>query len=342
MQLTMKIKVFLLTLITALTRNNTAAFSSANINYRSYHNHSYRRASMMDTSNNVRRMMIPIGPIFDTTIAEAIQNAEILVSSEQNHEAQVYADLAHLILDFLTFVSGDGIVLRLLIFLGRICSILSDYVPDHKITFDELVFQSAMLAISTSMLLEKVNTAVSSLHVPSSFKDKRIYKAIFLPAGFTWIEYKTLLSSNVLQWIHYNPGTSIHYDCSLLITYKGEIQQENDGSTRFTKRYGVIGDLSQVPQFSESPLERNKSLKDLDSNYHERILCAGKEGLTLLKVDTKKLFEHGSEDVKISENAKNLYFNAMQMVLVSYSEAPSFPSSYPLSGNHEAKTKTVE
>ena len=337
-------KVLLLALTIAIPINNAVAFlntiSSSSINYRPHHTCSWK--TNKDTKCDSHTMMLPISPIFDVTVAETMQNAAILVSSEQNHEAQFYGDLAHLILDFLTFCTADGIAIRLLIFLGRICSILSDYVPDHQMTYDELVFQSTMLTTSISMLLKKVSTTVSSLDATTSFKDKRIYKVMFSPAGFTWIQYKTLLSTSALQWVYYDPGMRIDHDYSLLITYKGEIEQVNGGS-KFVERYGVIGDLSQVPQFSESSLDRRKSLKDVDNRKndyknqqgqdHERILRAGKEGLTLLQIDMKKLFEHGSEDEKISESTKNFYFNAIQNVLILYSEESPFLSSFSLHGN---------
>ena len=338
-------EVFLLALIISVTIGNATAFlnisSSPRANYRPHHDTHSSRIKRDTTNNDSHTMrMLPLGPIFDVTIAEAMQNTGILISAEQNHEAQFYGNMAHLILDYLTFcIEIDGIAIQFLLFLGRVFSILSDYVPDHTITCDELIFQSTMLTVSFKMILEKVHTALSSLNEVTSFKDKRIYKTMFFPAGFTWIQYKTLLSSNALRWAHYDPGMRINCDNILSITYKGEIEQVNDG-TKFAKRYGVIGDLSQVPQFSESSSERRNLLENKNKNQdeecdlnHERqhVLCAGKEGLTLLQIDMKKLFKHGNKDAKIFESTKNLYFNAMRNVLVSYSEEESpFTSAFPL------------
>ena len=364
-----RIKVFLLALIIVLIAiSNATAFlntsSLPRVNYRPHHDtHSWRtNRDIKNNDSQIMTMLPPIGPIFDVTIAEAIENTGILVSIEQNHEAQFYGDMAHLLLDYLTFcIEADGIAIQFLIFLGRVFSILSDYVPDHTITFDELIFQLTMLSVSIKMILEKVYTTLSSLNAATSFKDKRIYKTMFFPAGFTWIQYKTLLSSNALQWVDYDPGMRISYNNILSITYKGEIEQVDNG-TKFTKRYGVIGDLSQVHRFSESSSERPKLLKNLFDNYknddfiknqqecdldHEQqcTLCAGEEGLTLLQIDMKKLFKHGSEDAKIFESTKNLYFNAMQKALVSYPEEeyPPITSAFPLYGtNHGGNVTNVE
>jgi hypothetical protein len=337
----MKAKSFTLTILTFIfhggetfmnpsTIHSSRHFQSTKVNTKSWTEST--GLSTSSTASSRPMMMLPFSELTTTMESLSIGTSGMLISSDQDFEAQIFGDLAHLILDFATICSPDTILLRLLVFLGRICSIMSDYTPDHQITYDELVFQSSMLVISTKMFLEKFTTMISSVNEVTSFKDRRIYKSIFDPAGFTWIQYKSLLALGVVEWSHYKPGTLLFEDSdSLLITYKSEIHQLVEGSP--SKQYGIckgkfchdiIADFSQVHDFLET--KRNKSSKQQphhDDLTDARILLqVGKTGATLLRIDTKKLLEHTGEDAAIAERTKNLYFNAMQKMLTSYSEFP--------------------
>jgi len=248
-----------------------------------------------------------------------------------------------LILDFATIFSPDTVVLRLLIFVGRIFSILSDYVPDHTITYDELVFQSAMLAISTDMFLKKFRTTLTSLRKDTSFQDRRMFKMIFHPAGFSFSQYRSLLSLNVLEWVQCKPGQFIFEDeSSILITYKGSIQEHpeeqgsadsnNSSSTSSTsssscrvcqggKCYDIIGNITQAYETLESRRKGSSSSWNNTSstnNNNLQLLRAGPSGGTFLRINMKALHEKVGTDADITESIKNIYFNAMQRKLSSY------------------------
>jgi hypothetical protein len=264
-----------------------------------------------------------------TDVSTSLSSYGSIISSEEN-EAQFCRDIAHFCLDVATVCSPDTMVLRLLIFCGRICSILSDYLPDHELAMDELLFQSTMLIISTNMFFKKLSTTITSLNESTSFRDRRIYKSTFYPAGFTWIQYRTLLSLEVLTWVHHNPETVfVQDDESLLIIYKGAVEQFDQdaivrrfGTTEEGKfRYDVIGDLSQGPELLDR--KKRKSLKDNQrkDSMQNRVLRTGTSGAMMLQIDMKKLIAYANEDMEVSENAKNLYFNAKKkMLLVSYAD----------------------
>lgn len=291
----------------------------------SIHQTQISRVEFPATSHN---MILSADSIQDISTAIVVQDTGMLISSQQNHEAQLFGDLAHFLLDVVTFSSPDTMLLRLLIFFGRICSILSDYVPDHSMTYDEVAFQSTMLTVAGTKFFKKLSTTISSLKEATSFKDGRIYRNMFSPAGFTWIQYKMLLSSEVLQWTMYKPGEIFVQDSSsLFITYRGEVEQFKDGT--ISRRYGscgsiychdIIGDLSQG---SEILIDRKKrkSLKDRqDIEEIVNIFRSGSTGSMLLRIDVKQLMQLSEDDDDISENTKNLYLNAMQKKLISYSE----------------------
>lgn len=262
---------------------------------------------------------------------ESTTDMLISTSQEQSNEARIFGDAAHLILDFLTVLSPDTMLLRLLILLGRIFSILSDYAPDHTMTFDEVIFQSTMFAININMFLKKLGTRFLSLNKQTSFQDMKIYKTVFYPAGFTWTQYRILLSLGVIEWIECKSGTIIRQDnCSLMIAYKGVVEQiDDDSPNRHYGRtfdgkycYDIIGDFSRAPEFLDKK-KRQDFFKDNDRRTDVSTdwctLRAGQTGATMLQLDMKKLVERVDGDDDISENIKNLYFNAMQKALISYS-----------------------
>ncbi len=322
-------------LTSALALHETFAFMNSNSikNGRGFLRPSIQETqiSAVESSTTSQNMILSADSVQDFSTATVAQNAGMLISSQQNHEAQLFGDLAHFLLDVVTFSSPDTMLLRLLILCGRICSILSDYVPDHSMTYDEIAFQSTMLTIAGNKFYKKLSTTISSLKEATSFRDGRIYRNMFSPAGFTWIQYKTLLLSEVLQWSMYKPGEIFVQDSSsLFITYKGEVEQFKDGL--ISRRYGscgsiycheVIGDLSQG---SEIVLDRKKrkSLKDRqDVEEKVNIFRSGSTGSMLLRIDVNKLMQISEDDDDISENTKNLYLNVMQKKLISYSEGPT-------------------
>ena len=319
-----------------LNVSNARAFTSPANNLIARH----RDTNILNSYQSQMNLLADPYPFTDLTRTDDMQLVNINLDStgmiiSSQHEAQIFGDMAHFLLDFATLCTPEIIIIRLLILLGRIFSILSDYVPDHTMTTDELFFQFSMLAIATKMFLEKLTTTISSLKEDTSFQDRRIYKSIFSPAGFTWIQYRTLLASHLLEWNHYRAGSIIRHDeDSLLITYKGiveKIENSPPSSSRRRKRFGmidgkychdIIGDFARPPDFfsdfkNKRPIEDNNNTED---HRKAGTFLAGLDGVTILRLDMKKVVQYASEeDIGLCESLKNLYFTGMQKVLISYS-----------------------
>ncbi len=71
----------------------------------------------------------------------------IAVPADNNIQAEVFADLAHIFLDLATFFTPDTIILRLFVVIGRLFSILSDYIPDQKMSPEEFIFQCKLFNV---------------------------------------------------------------------------------------------------------------------------------------------------------------------------------------------------
>lgn len=129
-----------------------------------------------------------------------------------SQEAHVFAELSHLGLDFATFLfGGTGVVaLRAVTVLGRVCAILADYIPDHSMLPDELLFQVFMLSVSSFALVQAaLPTAFSITASNISLKDGKAFATLFAPSGTTWAQFKALLAVQALDWVTLEPEETV-------------------------------------------------------------------------------------------------------------------------------------
>ena len=140
-----------------------------------------------------------------TVAAAATTTLSSLPDPTLTQEAHLLAELSHVGLDFATFLfGGTGVVaLRAAAVVGRVCALGADYVPDHMVFADELVFQLFMLGVSMMALVQAVLPAAFAVTSLSkiSLHDGKAFAHLFEPAGTTWTQFKALLSMQALEWI---------------------------------------------------------------------------------------------------------------------------------------------
>ena len=183
-----------LILLSATSYSTTHGFMGDNAIRNNYqHRHvfkpntkSYKTSS---SSSSLKVADIIIGHTFSSNIIESssieISNEECSLmgkffhrcSSDPSLEAEVLNDVGHVFLDMFTFVTKEGsMIARLLAVIGRLAFIASDYIPDHVIRPDELVFQMSMLAIASARLSQGLLPVASSmLSSSSSIREKKAY-----------------------------------------------------------------------------------------------------------------------------------------------------------------------
>jgi hypothetical protein len=71
---------------------------------------------------------------------------------DPNMEAEVFTDMSHLALDFTSVMNSSKALLKMTSVIGRMLVILADYIPDHSIHPEELVFQLFMLGVAIKNL----------------------------------------------------------------------------------------------------------------------------------------------------------------------------------------------
>jgi hypothetical protein len=76
-----------------------------------------------------------------------------VASIDPSLEAELFAGLAHVALDFTGFLSPSKSLIRLFSVVGRVFAISADYLPDHSIHTEELVIQIFLIGIAMKDLV---------------------------------------------------------------------------------------------------------------------------------------------------------------------------------------------
>jgi hypothetical protein len=122
-------------------------------------------------------------------------------------EAEVLNDLAHISLDLFTVLGPARLVARLATIVGRVFAIASDYVPDHKVLPEEVVFQAIMMAVACFGLFQALLPLALASLVPADtmLRDGKVFTSVFEPAGMTWSQFKAMRAL-CADWIQVEPG----------------------------------------------------------------------------------------------------------------------------------------
>lgn len=272
----------------------------------------------------------------------ALESSNVLASQQSLLEAEFFADIAHIILDFATLFSPDTLLLRLLIMVGRVFNILSDVIPDQYMTTDEIVVQSSMLTLSSHKFVKMLLPFVLSMEQTASFQDRRMFFSVFQPAGFTWQQYKFLLSNGALEWVNV-PAESTLCESSqnLLLTHKGAVFKVDSRKDPYVygRRNGrcthdFIGDLSLFKDLLDNACGKKKSPSIKKVNTHTidsddtcssdfQIFQTGSQRAVIMRINSSALLSVVKDDSRIAEGAKNLIFNGIQDRLKSYDSTTS-------------------
>jgi hypothetical protein len=127
-------------------------------------------------------------------------------------EAEVLNDMAHVTLDLASFFGPAKLAIRAAAVLGRIAVMGADYLPDHVMLPEELVFQCFMLGFAWVALVKSAMPVVLSVMASNiTLRDGKAFSLLFGPAGMTWPQYKAL-SVTALDWVKVGPGETVTSD----------------------------------------------------------------------------------------------------------------------------------
>lgn len=274
------------------------------------------------------------------TLIDGTSHVLVSTTNQKMFEAEVFGDLSHICLDFLTFFSPETIILRLVVLCGRVCSIVADISLDNAITIDEAIFQSIMIFIAFTNFAEKLIPLIRTrVTRRASFRDKRIYQSIFKQTGMGYLDFLALLS-DAFQWIELSEGAIAIEDAdNILLTYHGvviehkaheSISSENSDIVMYYggagRSFELIGNLNRAAKLIDDKMYNSENGLELcKEREHDRQLVspltfleAKTRGTLLLRLNMKRLTKITEKDSKMRESIKTLLLLHLQRKLSKY------------------------
>ena len=248
----------------------------------------------------------------------------------------VFQNLSHLFdLSMILICPEDTLLIRFALLVGRLFSVLSDYIPDHTLRPEELFFQLCMLGISAVPIFRniipsaKVILAQEVDALPKR-RDVLAFRNLFEPVGISWIQFRTLFECKALEWVEIEKGDDI---CLVEDIWLSEGEGSNagnnlywvyDSSTRSFEAPDNIGELASL-QFLRKIERRRTAVRALsndqmDSFLHkkdcDRIVthCVDNpnDDKIFLRMNTEKMIELMEENESLSVSMLFLAVNCLQ------------------------------
>jgi hypothetical protein len=200
-------------------------------------------------------------------------------------EAEVLNDMAHLTLDLASFFGPVSLAIRAAAVLGRIAAMGADYMPDHSMCPEELVYQFFMLSLAWMALVKSAMPVVLSVMASNiTLRDGKAFSLLFGPAGMTWPQYKAL-SVTALDWVKVEPGEIVtsdelsspdSVDEYIYWLYAGETVVESQGKILHNVKRAVRGSITSLKEdagrglLGEMRLLRHMQAKERGGPFSKR------------------------------------------------------------------------
>jgi hypothetical protein len=249
-------------------------------------------------------------------------------------EAEVFTDLAHLTLDLATFFGPARILIRVSAVVGRLFAMAADFIPDHKVMPEELLFQVAMLAIAwTGLLSAALPYCLAHFSSPTTLRDGKAFATLFRPAGLTWNQFKAM-KAFCLEWKTL-PANATLYSSETTATsstdgggtaaaatsddyiywlHSGDAIVSHNSKVLFnvtcsssSQQLGAAQRLLGEPRL----LERMKH----DTTFPATTVAAGPDGATLLCIHIDNLMVLMKSDQELAECMRTMVFQGLQSKL---------------------------
>eukprot|EP00957_Ditylum_brightwellii_P210560 15365111-Ditylum_brightwellii.AAC.2 len=169
----------------------------------------------------------------------------VIGGSSLDTEHMAFSDLPFVILDVinLAITPDRKIILRFLNLVGNMLVFLDNLLAtNHSMKPDELAIQVAVLFFSSTIFLKSAlptaKTFLQHRKTKPERKDVIAYRCLFEPVGFTWFEFKILLTSGALGWVELEP------DSALIKEQVSDQSNQMHSDNRITTKNFTNGDTS--------------------------------------------------------------------------------------------------
>ena len=291
-------------------------------------------SSIVDVGMSLAMTTIPL------TVHRATPTIGTLIGSnfvDPVVEAEIFNDLAHVALDFTTLLgygTARSVTIQAAAVAGRVFAIASDYLPDHAMLPEEFVFQACMLTMAVAGLMESLHSVLraNAGTKGATIRDKKCFSLFFRETGMTWTEYKVLAAA-AFEWMDVVPNAELSVlPSSLVWPYRGNMRlREGQGPEETVAGCNskhLFGDMDlcfvdssddiRGPVHSmttNSNNNNNKMIPDDDDNDVQDgtvRLSVGKDGATVLLIDTEALQAVMARDKQIENAVRSLSMRQMK------------------------------
>jgi hypothetical protein len=251
-------------------------------------------------------------PMLTSTIAIPSSGVSLLNTIfDPAIESELFSDAAHVGLDLSTMFRPATAFLRLSIVIGRICAILSDYIPDRYMHPEELAFQSIMLLVASGACLQSFLPLLLAATAKISYRDARAYARMFSSLGISWTQYKAMVAV-ALDWTQVEPHEYIKNDKDddeyMYWLYSGDaLVRTGKQIQNVTASSGYTGLLGEL-KFAQM-LDKKQRLTETIHASPE--IQAGGTGATLVRIHMKKLKMLMDQDHELAEAIQTLLLKGM-------------------------------
>jgi len=299
---------------------------------------------------------VPHSAYLDDLPTDLMATATRSIVDDPRVESELFTDASHVALDLVTFASPGRALMRLSILVGRVFAIMADWVPDHTILPEEMLFQSLMLTVSITLLIKSCTPMLPALVTTTSYREKRAYHALFGKYGLSWMQFKMVMAF-ASEWVEI-PGNGQLADNNATVDasaaadgyvywlQKGEaelvvndttIQHAVASSSSSSSQLSILGELDFARQLQERKKKSKKTnskskaqQEDEQSSIGEASIHhqasppskikAGPAGATLLRIDAAKLHKLMDEDDQLADSIRSIIFAGMQEKLTKVME----------------------
>ena len=199
-------------------------------------------------------------------------------------EAEVLTDLAHMTLDVATLFGPSRLGIRLSSIIGRLCVMAADYVPDHIIVPEEMVFQMAMLCVASIGFCKSALPVLLAAGSSVSLRQGKVYRNLFRPTGMSWHQFKAM-DVLCMDWVTVDAGETLDATKHVYWLYSGNVVVSDHERMHYSVT-AVAGKSSAEAVFGEVQLMNKKKSSTSESPEPAPTtkIQAGTQGATLLRI----------------------------------------------------------
>jgi len=261
------------------------------------------------------------------------------IKEDDDVKTIVLRDLSHIISDFVVFLDPETSILRSAELFGRILGISSGYMQNPILPPDEVFFQIVTLCISVQLFIKSGLPVIKAHFITTTERDELFYEQLFQKVGITWIQYKSMIAEEILDWVVLEPNTLLvsekcleTHDKSEDIMYwllKGDMEVSYESvilqymertsgkSINDSTSFGLAGDMRFLFHINQKEIKKENSegieCADIPkSEYPMATIRTGRKRATMMRIKGNSLLKLMENDERLYKSIKMLLLRSLQ------------------------------